>query len=75
MSLAEAVASGELEYIAFPEALKGKYQAFTQANLDNLRKRQAVTLNFVLFKKVRVNICTTFCSASRTLTNEKSSVP
>ena len=38
LSLAEAVASGELEYIAFPEALKGKYQAFTQANLENLRK-------------------------------------
>ncbi len=37
LSLEEAVSSGELEYIAFPEALKGKYQAFTEANLTNLR--------------------------------------
>jgi ADP-L-glycero-D-manno-heptose 6-epimerase len=28
---------GLLEYIEFPEALKGKYQAFTQANLEALR--------------------------------------
>jgi ADP-L-glycero-D-manno-heptose 6-epimerase len=26
-----------LEYIAFPEALKGKYQAFTQGDLTRLR--------------------------------------
>ena len=26
-----------LEYVAFPEALKGKYQAFTQADLTRLR--------------------------------------
>lgn len=38
LTLEEAIATGELEYIAFPEALKGKYQAFTQANLENLRK-------------------------------------
>ena len=38
LTLDEAVASGELEYIPFPEALKGKYQAFTRANLTNLRK-------------------------------------
>ena len=30
-------AQGLLEYIAFPEALKGKYQAFTQADLTKLR--------------------------------------
>lgn len=36
-SLAEAVESGEIAYVEFPSALKGKYQAFTQANLDNLR--------------------------------------
>lgn len=29
--------SGELEYIPFPEQLKGCYQSFTQANLDKLR--------------------------------------
>lgn len=28
---------GEIEYIPFPEHLKGKYQAFTQADLNNLR--------------------------------------
>ncbi|MDO5530659.1 MAG: ADP-L-glycero-D-mannoheptose-6-epimerase, partial [Sutterella sp.] len=38
LTLEETVASGELEYIPFPEALKGKYQAFTRANLTNLRK-------------------------------------
>ena len=38
MTLDDAVASGKIEYIPFPEALKGKYQAFTQANLENLRK-------------------------------------
>lgn len=36
-TLEEAVSAGEIEYIDFPEALKGKYQAFTQANLSNLR--------------------------------------
>ncbi len=28
---------GKLEYIPFPEKLKGHYQSFTQADLDNLR--------------------------------------
>jgi ADP-L-glycero-D-manno-heptose 6-epimerase len=28
---------GSLEYIPFPEKLKGRYQAFTQADLTNLR--------------------------------------
>ena len=37
LSLNEAVESGEIEYIDFPDALKGKYQAYTQANLDKLR--------------------------------------
>lgn len=37
LTLDAAVASGEIEYISFPEALKGKYQAYTQANLENLR--------------------------------------
>ena len=35
--LEEAVAAGEIEYIPFPEALKGKYQAYTQADLTKLR--------------------------------------
>jgi ADP-L-glycero-D-manno-heptose 6-epimerase len=37
LSLAELREQGLLEYIAFPEALKGKYQAFTQADLGKLR--------------------------------------
>ena len=37
LTLEEAVSQGYIEYIPFPEALKGKYQAFTQADLTNLR--------------------------------------
>ena len=37
LTLTEAVASSELEYIDFPEALKGKFQAYTQADLTMLR--------------------------------------
>ncbi|MFA6313180.1 MAG: ADP-glyceromanno-heptose 6-epimerase [Sterolibacterium sp.] len=36
-SLAEMRAQGLIEYVAFPEALKGKYQSFTQADLTLLR--------------------------------------
>lgn len=36
-TLEEAVSKGLIEYIPFPEALKGKYQAYTQAGLTNLR--------------------------------------
>ena len=36
-TLEEAVSAGEIEYIPFPEALKGKYQAYTQADLTKLR--------------------------------------
>ncbi|MFZ9650058.1 MAG: NAD-dependent epimerase/dehydratase family protein, partial [Fluviibacter sp.] len=38
LSLEQLVAQGLIEYIPFPEALKGKYQAFTQADLTRLRK-------------------------------------
>jgi len=38
LNLEELRAQGLLEYIAFPEALKGKYQAFTQADLAKLRE-------------------------------------
>ena len=38
-SLEEAVAHGLIEYINFPAALKGKYQAFTQADLTALREK------------------------------------
>lgn len=37
MTLQEAVDAGLIRYIAFPESLKGKYQAYTQANLEKLR--------------------------------------
>lgn len=37
LSLAQLLASGELEYVPFPEALKGKYQSYTQADTSRLR--------------------------------------
>jgi ADP-L-glycero-D-manno-heptose 6-epimerase len=37
-SLEELLQQGLIEYIPFPEALKGKYQSFTQADLSKLRK-------------------------------------
>lgn len=38
LSLAEAQSDGLIEYIPFPEELKGKYQSFTQADVEGLRK-------------------------------------
>jgi ADP-L-glycero-D-manno-heptose 6-epimerase len=37
LSLDQMLAAGLVEYIAFPEALIGKYQSFTQADLSQLR--------------------------------------
>ncbi len=37
MTLAGLVDEGLIEYVAFPEALKGKYQSFTQADVGKLR--------------------------------------
>ncbi len=37
LTLAHAVEEGLIEYIRFPEALRGKYQAFTQADVTRLR--------------------------------------
>jgi ADP-L-glycero-D-manno-heptose 6-epimerase len=37
LSLTEMTAQGLIEYIPFPEALKGKYQSYTQAELGDLR--------------------------------------
>jgi ADP-L-glycero-D-manno-heptose 6-epimerase len=37
LALDRLVDEGLIEYVAFPEALKGKYQSFTQANVDQLR--------------------------------------
>ena len=38
LTLEEIRQRGLLEYVSFPEALKGKYQAFTQADLTRLRE-------------------------------------
>jgi len=38
LSLVEQVAEGLIEYVAFPDALKGKYQSFTQADTTRLRE-------------------------------------
>ncbi|MFP5350897.1 MAG: ADP-glyceromanno-heptose 6-epimerase [Gammaproteobacteria bacterium] len=38
LSLAEARAAGAVEYIEFPEALRGKYQSYTEADISALRK-------------------------------------
>jgi len=37
LTLEEAVRGGMIDYVAFPEALIGKYQCYTQANLGALR--------------------------------------
>lgn len=37
LALAQAVAQGCIEYVPFPEALRGKYQAYTQADITRLR--------------------------------------
>jgi len=37
LALAEMVSQGIVEYVDFPEALKGKYQSFTQADISALR--------------------------------------
>lgn len=38
LTLAQMQADGMLEYIAFPEALRGKYQSFTEADMTLLRE-------------------------------------
>lgn len=38
LTLEQMRAQGLVEYIAFPDALKGKYQSFTQADISALRK-------------------------------------
>jgi len=37
LTLHEIVAKGLIEYVPFPEALKGKYQSFTEADMSRLR--------------------------------------
>ena len=36
-SLETLIKQGFIEYVPFPDALKGKYQSFTQADLTKLR--------------------------------------
>ena len=43
LTLQEAVDQGYIRYIPFPEALKGKYQAYTQANHTKLRAAGCTT--------------------------------
>ena len=38
LTLQECISQGLLEYIPFPEALKGKYQSYTQADVTQLRE-------------------------------------
>lgn len=38
VTLAQVVETEAVQYIDFPEALKGKYQSYTQADLTNLRR-------------------------------------
>ena len=38
LPIGDLIAQGLLEYIDFPDALKGKYQCFTQADLTQLRR-------------------------------------
>jgi len=37
LTLEQLKQQGIVEYVAFPEALKGKYQSFTQADISALR--------------------------------------
>ena len=43
LPLAQAVKEGLIEYVQFPAALQGKYQAFTQADLAKLRGAGCLT--------------------------------
>ncbi len=38
LSLSQLLAQGAIEYVPFPEALKGKYQSYTEADLTLLRR-------------------------------------
>jgi len=47
LPLEHLVQLGLIEYIPFPDALKGKYQSFTQADLGNLRGAGAYSGDFL----------------------------
>jgi ADP-L-glycero-D-manno-heptose 6-epimerase len=38
LSVKEMREQGIIDYVKFPDALKGKYQSYTQANIDALRE-------------------------------------
>ena len=42
LTLEEAIKGGIIEYIPFPGDLAGRYQCYTQANLDYLREADCV---------------------------------
>ena len=46
LTLAEMQAEKLLRFVPFPDALQGKYQAFTEANLQNLRENGKYTADF-----------------------------
>ncbi len=50
-NLKEVVEKKLLNYIDFPDALRGKYQSFTQANLENLHKVADYNEDFVDVKQ------------------------
>ena len=52
--------SGELETIPFPEDLRGKYQEFTEAGLNNLRQCEVIRRNLFPWKKGLGNITISF---------------
>jgi len=39
INLANAIAEGLIEYIPMPDALNGKYQSFTEADMRSLREQ------------------------------------
>ncbi len=47
LDLDTLVTQGLIEYIPFPDALKGKYQSFTQADLTHLRNQGGYTSEFL----------------------------
>ncbi|RTZ61699.1 MAG: ADP-L-glycero-D-mannoheptose-6-epimerase, partial [Gammaproteobacteria bacterium] len=46
LELQEMVDKGIIEYIPFPNKLKGKYQSFTQADITRLREQGGYTDRF-----------------------------
>jgi ADP-L-glycero-D-manno-heptose 6-epimerase len=60
-SMHDWVASGRLEYIPFPDALRGKYQCYTQADLTKLR---AAGCNHV-FADVQTGVASYMAELSR----------